>query len=115
MKKTQQALLLGAFALCAGVAFGGNPVRVEQNEAYQKAAQVEDAFAQVVEAVKPTVVVITNKQTPKGGPAEWMGNAREMIPEDWFDFFGLQRPSRRRPQEKRRPQPVGKGSGVFIQ
>ena len=96
-------------------------IKVPENEAIKAALQVEEAFSQVIESAKPTVVVITNKQTPKMGRRAFDGgNPMDMLPEEWYEFFGLPRRGERGPKgrprrERERPQAVGKGSGVFIQ
>ncbi|MBQ6472838.1 MAG: trypsin-like peptidase domain-containing protein, partial [Victivallales bacterium] len=102
----------------AGVAKESKPI--SESEAVKAALQVEDAFSQVIESAKPAVVVITNKQTPKMGRRVFDGsNPMDMLPDEWYEFFGLPRRSERdtrgrHRRERERPQAVGKGSGVFI-
>jgi len=76
-------------------------------DSLQAAQQVENAFSEVVNLAKPAVVVITNKQ---------VAPAVQEMPEEFYRFFGFPRPQEnfRGQGRKRRPIPVGKGSGVLL-
>lgn len=89
------------------------------SEAVRTAQLVEDAFAEVVEAARPAVVVITNKQSyPDYGNFQ-MRN----MPYDLFDFFNLpfsrdyfrnQDRQREDSQRNRTPQIAARGSGFIV-
>ena len=99
--------------------FMASSVYAKESPAVSAALQVQDAFAEVVDASKTSVVVITNKQTRRNmniGPWQ-LNNGME----DFFDFFNIPREYRRRDrdgrrprQENRLPEVAGKGSGVLI-
>ncbi len=115
-RKAWKSMVLAA--ACVGLTY---PAYSEESEAIKAARLVEDAFCEVVDQTKPAVVVISNKQS-----APPMMGDENMLPPDFFDFFGIprQRFERRErrerwggPMRRRQPQkalPVGKGSGVII-
>ena len=111
MKKHYLLLVVAAFLSC--VAFS-KPL---ESDAINQAVAVEDAFAEVIQAAKPSVVTIANKQIPKNRFG--MGNPfDQFFPDEWFEFFGIPRdrqPQRQRQQQPKIPQKVGMGSGVLIQ
>ena len=113
---------IGAATLAAFVSY---PLFAADSPAVKAAIQVEDAFAEVVEMAKPTVVVITNKRTQERWINRYWDSDRldEFdfdIPDSWKDFFGIPRDYRRRngrPQRNapnRIPEAVGAGSGVLV-
>ena len=112
MKKLQFLLIVALIA--GGTAFAA-PL---QSEAIQQAAAVEDAFAEVIQAAKPSVVTIANKQIPKNRfPGRGFSPFDQFFPDEWFEFFGLPRekqPQRQAPERPKIPQKVGMGSGVLV-
>ena len=98
-------------------AFASYPLFAADSPAIKAAIQVEDAFAEVVEMAKPAVVVITNKQTVRRGG---FNNFQMDIPDNFFDFFGLNPRDFRRPDGRQQrnapriPEAVGSGSGVIV-
>jgi serine protease Do/serine protease DegQ len=98
-------------------AFASYPLIAADSPAIKAAIQVEDAFAEVVEMAKPAVVVITNKQTVRRGG---FNNFQMDIPDNFFDFFGLNPRDFRRPDGRQQrnapriPEAVGSGSGVIV-
>lgn len=76
-------------------------------EPLAKAVDLGNAFNQVSEKILPSVVVITNLQSPQSRYRSPYGN----IPPELRFFFGLpQQPTPR----SNRPQAVGRGSGVIF-
>ena len=119
---SRKLFAIGAATLAAFVSY---PLFAADSPAVKAAIQVEDAFAEVVEMAKPTVVVITNKRTEE----RWTNRYWDWdrldefdfdIPDTWKDFFGIPREYRRRegrPQrnpQNRIPEAVSSGSGVIV-
>ncbi len=112
MKKQLFLLIVALFASAGAFA---KPLN---SESIQQAVAVENAFAEVIQAAKPSVVTIANKQIPKN---RFMGGGNpfdQFFPDEWFEFFGIPRerqPQRQRQERPKIPQKVGMGSGVIVQ
>lgn len=118
MKKTIMRKALYSFAF-AMLFWGTATTLTAETKGIEAAIQIEDAITSVAENASKAVVVITNRQK-MGGGMKGMERMRE-IPEEFRRFFrqfpeGQQHPRWRRNQEEqnRKPQSIGKGSGVII-
>ena len=116
IKKSIIVLAAALSVTILAAVFMTSSVYAKESPALAAAIQVQDAFAEVVDASKASVVVITNKQRRRNmsmGP--WSSEGME----DFFDFFNIppefrRRNGRRPKQEDRLPEAVGGGSGVII-
>ena len=112
MKLGNMKKILLILGLCGSIAFTSAPVQAAGDESpIAFAKKLNQAFVQVVQKVRPSVVVVKVKQKASAHPEINRNNPL-------FEFFGedMREDLRKRMQERmeRRPAPQGQGSGVII-